>query len=338
MPKSDRIRQPSYDEGYLQATTDHKVVNASGVDANGTSTGFADGYADAATDHKTVDANATDDLGQSTGYNDGYDDAGAFHVNPIMSGTDDKGRERAFFSGYKTARDAHKESTATSYGNLDATGSQLGSTIGYDEGAAFHTTVATLATPANDLAGTPRGYNVGYNAGVDSEIRPHIICELNSNFNLSTGDVIYTLPFANVISSKDASLNTGNNVITLNSTGTWEIFVVFSWAIIGTHNAQANVHTNAYIYESSTQRALGVVRRRSNSDWYGSICAHWSGTVTAGDTFTGRARFDYDLSDSMRIYRNAPDIDSLSIPTNGESRGGLNSTFGPDCRFVAIKT
>jgi len=361
-------------EGYKASRDYHTTESVVGTDLTGTLRGYAEGYQDSRDFHTAIASlpdpvhdSTGEDRGYNVGYNAGntagntagYNDARDFHttVATLASPDDDStGADRGYnvgynsghtagnTAGYNTASNFHTTNSVT--GN-DANGTLRGYAEGYQDSRDFHTAIATIGNPTNDSTGRDRGYNVGYNsghtAGEAAENRPHIICGLASNYVMTTSDSIFTLPCSTTHSSKDVT--NSNGTITINSAGTWEFYMLFSWAFGGTkHWGQNIIFTRGYIYEgNSTVRGRGVTRRRSNADWFGSTGAYWKGTVSAGDTFTARVRYDYFESSQMTVFKEATDIDNLTPPANitleeSTYTGSYTEIFGPACRFVAIRT
>jgi len=329
----------SFDQGFLDASAVHRATpaNIGDVDVNGWEVGYSVGYREARDYHKTAVVTGADLSGQSRAYLDGYSAASTFHSTNTITGDDLLSVERGYAEGYKASRDYHTTNTVT---GTDATGLLRGYAEGYQNSSAFHTAAATLTNPANDASGVDRGYNTGYNVGTAAETRPHIVCGLGANFVATTGDAIYTLPCSTTLSSKDVT--NSNGTITINSAGTWEFYMLFSWAFTVNHWAQNTIFTRATIHEETggalgTIRGRGVTRRRNSDDWFGSTGAYWRGTVSAGDAFTARVEYDWNDSDEMTVYKEATDIDTLSVPSQATNKGGYTEIFGPACRFVAIK-
>lgn len=146
--------------GYLRATTDHRVSNATGTDENGTQTGFALGYSEASTEHRNpANVNGLDALGNPTGYNEGYEAASAYHTAVSSGGTDAKGRTR----GYALGGDAFSawHNTASVSGGNDSFGRERGYARGYKDAREFH--ITANASGGNDATGALRGYTRGVN-------------------------------------------------------------------------------------------------------------------------------------------------------------------------------
>lgn len=148
--------------GYLRATTDHRVSDATGTDENGTQTGFALGYSEASTEHRNpANVNGLDALGNPTGYNEGYEDASVYHTAVSSGGTDAKGRTR----GYALGGDAFSawHNTASVSGGNDSFGRERGYARGYKAARDFH---VAASSSGNDSTGTLRGYAQGKTAGL----------------------------------------------------------------------------------------------------------------------------------------------------------------------------
>jgi len=163
------ILSESFDEGYTDASADHRAAVADGTDNNGLEIGYSVGYKAARDYHKEATASGTDATGASRAYLDGYNAASTFHSSNTVSNTPELDAvqvERGFAEGYKAARDYHTDDIDDITNDTpDASGAQRGWTEGYKSARDFHTTAEFANSPDDDRSGVDRGYNVGYNSG-----------------------------------------------------------------------------------------------------------------------------------------------------------------------------